>query len=187
MSDNEKPQNKSNADGPDQVTDPKRFSESEGGAAGNADALAKAQAEADKFKNEFLYLRAEFENYKKQAIKERSDLRKYGAERLIVDLLGVLDIFDTALSTPATPDTVDSFRKGVEMTAEELKNVLRRHGVEEATSPNQTFDPNVYEALSTEETDAVPPGNITKVFKKAYKFHDRVVRPGQVIVARAKS
>lgn len=185
MSDNEKPQAKPSGNGPDTDAEPKRLGD-EGGEAPAVEALESARAEAEKFKNDFLYLRAEFENYKKQVAKERSDLRKYGAERLIVDLLGVLDIFELALSTEVTPENVANFRKGVEMTANELKNVLQRHGVTEV-SENQKFDPAVHEALSSEETNEVPPGTILKVFKKPYKLHDRLIRPGQVIVAKEKS
>lgn len=150
-------------------------------------ALNEAKAEAEKFKNEYLYLRAEFENYKKQAIKERSDMRKYGAERLVIDLLGVLDIFDTALSSEMTPENFATFHKGIEMTATELKNALQRHGVEEIPAKGQPFDPNVLEALSSEETNDVPPGTVTRVFKKPFKLHDRVIRPGQVVVSKQKS
>ena len=151
------------------------------------DALSVAKAEAEKFKNEYLYLRAEFENYKKQAIKERSDTRKYGAERLVVDLLAVLDIFETALATELTPESLGNFRKGIEMTAAELRNTLQRHGVTEVPSKGQPFDPSVHEALSSEETNEFPNGSVTQVFKKPYKLHDRVVRPGQVVVAKPKA
>lgn len=151
------------------------------------DPVAEKQAEADKFKNEFLYLRAEFENFKKQVIKERSDLRKYGCERLVVDLLSVLDIFETALSTETTPENFGNFRQGIEMTASELRSVLQRHGVSEVPAKGEAFDPSMHEALSSEETNDVPSGTVTQVFKKPYKLHDRVVRPGQVVVAKPKS
>jgi molecular chaperone GrpE len=151
------------------------------------DAQAEAKSQADKFKSDYLYLRAEFENFKKQAIKERSDLRKYGSERLIVDLLGILDIFETALSTDASPENAANFRKGIEMTAAELKSALHRHGVEEVAARGKPFDPVLHEALSSEETDSVPAGTITQVFKKPYRLYDRIVRPGQVVVAKSKS
>ena len=154
------------------------------------DAVAEAKSEAEKMKNEYLYLRAEFENFKKNAVKERSDLRKYGNERLVVDLLNVLDIFETALApanAATTPEGVANFRKGIEMTANELKSVLNRHGVTDVASKGQPFDPAMHEALSSEETAESAPGTITQVFKKPYKLHDRVIRSGQVVVAKAKS
>lgn len=176
--------------GADQVP-PKRLSdddtETTAGGATAASPEAEAKAEAEKWKNDYLYLRAEFENFKKQTIKERSDLRKYGAERLAADLLNSLDIFETALSTEVTPENFANFRKGIEMTATELRNALNRHGVSEIPSKGQPFDPTLHEALSSEETNDSAPGTITQVFKKPYKLHDRVIRPGQVVVAKAKS
>ncbi|MDZ4085138.1 MAG: nucleotide exchange factor GrpE [Bdellovibrionales bacterium] len=140
-----------------------------------------------KVRNEFLYLYAEFENYKKNAIKERSDLRKYGSERLVVDLLGVLDIFETALSLEPTPENMAAFRKGIELTGQELRSTLVKHGVEEQVALGSAFNPTMHEALSSEETSEFPEGHISRVFKKPYKLHDRIVRPGQVVVARPKS
>lgn len=144
-------------------------------------------AQLAKVRNEFLYLYAEFENYKKNAIKERSDIRKYGCERLVVDLLNVLDIFETALSVDETPENVSSFRKGIQMTASELKAVLQRNGIEEVPALGTQFNPAHHEALSSEESADLAPGHVSRVFKKPYKLHDKVIRHGQVVVAKAKS
>ncbi|MCH2532953.1 MAG: nucleotide exchange factor GrpE [Bdellovibrionales bacterium] len=143
----------------------------------------KLKAEAEKYKNEYLYLMADFENYKKQAIKERSQLIKFGSERLVVSLLEVLDNLERALQTEVTPDNLDSFVDGVKMTRTELSKVLKNFGVEEVPSEGVAFDPNVHEALSSQQTEDVPEGHIVSAYKKAYKLHDRVVRPAQVIVA----
>ncbi len=183
---NEQDNNGSKTEGKDETS--ARFGEAKDDAnAIPVDAVAEAKAEADKWKSEYLYLRAEFENFKKQVIKERSDLRKYGSERLVADLLGVVDIFETALATEMTAENSVNFRKGIEMTATELKNVLSRHGVTEIASHGQPFDPAHHEALSSEESAEMAPGTVTRVFKKPYRLHDRVVRPGQVVVAKQKS
>lgn len=145
--------------------------------------IEKLKAEAEKYKNEYLYLMADFENYKKQAIKERSQLIKFGSERLIVSLLEVMDNLERALQTEVTPDNLDSFVDGVKMTRSELSKVLKSFGVEEVPSEGVAFDPNVHEALSSQQTEEVPEGHIVSAFKKAYKLHDRVVRPAQVVVA----
>lgn len=149
----------------------------------DADSMRNELAKA---KNDFLYLRAEFENYKKQAIKERSDLRKFGAERLAQDILNVVDIFEAAIATEVNSDNLETFRKGIILTAQELKAVLQRNGIEEVPSEGKLFDPALHEALSSEESEATP-GSITRVFKKPYRLHDRVIRPGQVVVAKEKS
>lgn len=148
-----------------------------------ADQQQALSVELDKAKKEYLYLAAEFENYKRNMIKERSDLRKFGSERLVVDLLNVLDIFETALKSELSPETLASFHKGVQMTANELKSVLQRHGVEEVPAEGQPFNPSFHEAISSEQTDQIPEGHISRVFKKPYKMHEKVIRPGQVIVA----
>lgn len=149
--------------------------------------LAEQQALAEKFKNDYLYLRAEFDNYKRNVIKERSELVKYGNERLLVDILNVVDNFERALETKLSADNLATYSKGIEMTYQELKSVLSRFGLSEVAAHGQPFDPNIHEALSSEETEAVKPGHIHRVFKKPYKLHDKVIRPGQVVVAKEKT
>lgn len=149
------------------------------------DPATELQQQAEKWKNDYLYLRAEFETYKRNAIKERSEISKYGSERLINDILTVADNFDRALSTKLTPETIEVYAQGVKMTAAELKSVLSRFGVNEIKCEGLPFDPNVHEALGAEESDTVAEGHILKVFRSAYKLHDRLIRPAQVIVAKA--
>lgn len=144
----------------------------------------KWKTDAEKYKNDLLYMRAEFDNYKRQAIKERSDLQKYGAERFVKDLLPILDNFERALMMKVTTENFGSFVKGIEMTSTEIKNLLSKHAIVEIPSEGQPFDPALHEALSAEATDKVPPGHIARVFQKPYKFHDRVIRTGQVVVAQ---
>lgn len=146
--------------------------------------LQKLQEQAEKSKNDYLYLRAEFENYKKHAVKERSDIMKYGAERMARDLLAVLDNFERALETQVTPENFGVFKQGVEMTAAELKSLLSKNGVSEMKAEGVPFDPNVHEALTSEASDSVPAGHVLRVFQKAYKIHDKLLRPAQVVVAK---
>lgn len=142
------------------------------------------QEQAEKFKNDYLYLRAEFENYKKHMAKERADLVKYGAEKLARDLLGVLDNFERALAVQVTAENAPMFRQGVEMTASELRQVLGRNGISEIPSEGQPFDPSVHEALSSEGSTDMPSGHVLRVFQKAYKMHEKLIRPAQVVVAK---
>lgn len=146
--------------------------------------IKKLQEQSEKYKNDYLYLRAEFENYKRNAIKERSEALKYGSERIVNDILGIADNFERALQVKVSPETMGNFVQGVEMTANELKAVLQRNGVTELKCEGAAFDPNFMEALSSEPTNEVPPGHVARVFKKAYKLHDKVIRPAQVVVAK---
>ena len=137
----------------------------------------------EKLKSEYLYLRAEFDNYRKQAIKERSQASKFGAESLARDLLGVLDILETAINSEVTSETLQNYKTGVEMTFTEFKNALSNNHITMLDSDGLAFDPNLHEALSSEESDSIPPGHIVRTFRRAYKYHDKLLRPAQVIVA----
>lgn len=134
-----------------------------------------------------LYLRAEMENIKRQNLKERSQLLKYGGERLARELLDTLDVFKSALGSEINVDNFQEFVKGIEMTSQSLKSALEKHGVTEIECIGQAFDPNTQEALSSEPTDQYPEGFVTQVFKAPYKYHDKLLRAGQVIVSRAKT
>lgn len=145
--------------------------------------IDELKAAAEKHKNEYLYLRAEFDNFRKNSIKERSDYLKYGSERLIVELLNVLDNFERALETKVSGDNFNTYAKGVEMTAGELKAVLKNFGVTDVAAQGAAFDPMMHEALGSEPTSEIPAGHVVRVFKKPYKLHDKLIRPGQVVVA----
>ncbi len=146
--------------------------------------IQKFQEQAEKFKTDYLYLRAEFDNYRKNAIKEQSDLIKYGARKLALDLLSVLDNFERANSVQVTAENFHDYVKGIEMTSNELKNALGKNGITEIPCDGVPFDPNQHEALSSEMSDSVPAGNVLRVFKKGYKLQDKIIRPAQVVVAR---
>lgn len=140
------------------------------------------QAELEKAKSDYLYLLAEFDNFRKNAIKERSELSKYGSEKFIREFLNVFDNFERALEAPETTETT-AFREGVLMIATELRHLLQRFGVEEIKAEGENFDPSKHEALSSEPRTDVEPGKVIRVFKKAYKLHDKLLRPAQVVVS----
>lgn len=151
-----------------------------------AEASPIKSVESEKFKTDYLYLQAEFDNYRKQVIKERSQLVKYGSERVLVEILGVLDNLQRALS--AGPSTnLESLQKGMELISVQLKAVVEQFGITEVPSEGVKFDPTTHEALSSEETDQVTPGHVLRVFRRAYKLHDKLVRPAQVVVAKEKA
>jgi molecular chaperone GrpE len=149
-----------------------------------SDEVESLKKDVEKWRNDYLYLRADFDNYKKAAIKERSDLTRYGTERVLVEVLNLVDTFDQALALEITPDNYTSFREGMQLLRANFEAMFGRMGVQRVESQGQPFDPNMHEAISSEPTDALPPGHISRVFKAPYKLHDRIIRPGQVVVAR---
>ena len=145
--------------------------------------VEKVQEELEKAKRDHLYLLAEFDNYRKNAIKERSELTKYGSEKFIREFLSIFDDFERALEAEVTAETVTSFREGVQMIANEIRNLMERFGVRALDPAGQPFDPSLHEALSSEPRGDMPSGHVAQVFKKAYKMHDKLIRPAQVTVA----
>ena len=154
--------------------------------AASAEVAAKeATQESDPYRKKYMYLMAEFDNYKKQSFKERAELIKYASTRVLCDLLDIIDDFDRALHIET--DDIKTFRQGVQMTAKNLLSTLEKHGLQcDNTQPGTAFDPSVHEALSRQASDKVQPGHILHVHKKAYRLHDKLVRPAQVVVAEAQ-
>lgn len=143
-------------------------------------------AELESARKDLLYLRAEFDNYRKQALKERAALLRYGGEALVMDLLNVLDNFERALSTPNNPENYSAFREGVELTAQQFRDALKNHGICEVASEGKIFDPTVHEALSSIASPDHDAGAIIQVYRRAYSFHDKLIRPALVVVASEK-
>lgn len=148
------------------------------------DKTIACEAELAKAKNDYLYLAAEFDTYKRHALKERAELIKFGPERMVRELLDVVDNFERALTSDAAATASDTFKQGIEMVDREMKAVFAKFGIVELESLGQTFDPSLHEALASEETTEFSSGQICKVFKKGYKIHDRLLRPAQVVVAK---
>ncbi len=138
--------------------------------------------ELAKAKKDYLYLLAEFDNYRRNAVKERSDLLKFGSERFVREFLNVYDNFERALETEVTEENFTSFRDGIGLIQAEMKSLLLRFAVEEVDSIGKPFDPSKHEALGSEPNAELPAGHIARVFKKAYKMHDKLIRPAQVTV-----
>ena len=128
------------------------------------------------------YLRtlADFENYRKRVDREKSDFFKYALAATIKDLLPVLDNFDRALEHA---EEGDDFHKGVLLIYKQLFDVLRRHGVKPIDEAGVHFDPNIHEAVVTEEDPSVPAHTVVAVLQKGYYLHDRLLRPALVKVA----
>jgi molecular chaperone GrpE len=132
---------------------------------------------------ELLYLRAEFENYKRQSLKERSELLKYSGEFMARDLLNSLDIFEKALTQDVDETNYKNFVEGINLTANQLKADLKKHGIEEIDCKGKVFDPNTCEALSQIPSADHKEGEVMEVMRKGFVFKDKVIRYAQVVIA----
>ena len=152
------------------------------GAAPEATELEKLRLEMEEEKKKNLYLRADFDNYRKQVIKERSDLMRYGSEPVIREVLSVLSNLERAAATEVNSDSLTQYKDGVGMIVTQLKKALGNFGVEEINPEGQAFNPNDHEALSQDNRPDLPAGQITHVLRKAYKLHGKLIQPAQVVV-----
>ena len=147
---------------------------------------AKEEAKSDEKDAEaeeserYMRLMAEFQNFKRRAAREKSDIHAYANERIISDLLPVLDNFERALNTET--DEFEAYAKGMELIFEQLKTALEKAGVKEIEALGCDFDPNVHNAVMTDNTDDYENDKISKVLQKGYKLNDKVVRPSMVAV-----
>lgn len=128
---------------------------------------------------------ADLENYKKRAQKEKEEVQKFGSERLLKDLLPVMDNLDRALEAATKSPDINSFQKGVAMTRKSFEDALARHGVKSFSAQGQVFDPRVHEAMQQVETSEVPAGNVAYEVLRGYYLNERLVRPALVAVACA--
>ena len=144
--------------------------------AASADELKAAQ-------DRYLRLAAEFENYKKRAQKDQADYTKYANERLLKDLLTVLDNLQRALQHAQQPGGTNGLVQGVELTCKQYVETLSRFGVKEIPSVGLPFDPAVHQAVAlVDAKDGQEPNTIVAEHEKGYYLYDRVLRPAMVTV-----
>lgn len=143
--------------------------------------LEAALREAGDFKDKYLRALAEFENYKKHTLKERSELLKYQGERIFVDLLEVLDNLELALlHAQADPAKL---RSGLELIHKQFVDVLSKWEVRAESAVGKQFDPARHSAISRAEVDHASPGSVISELKKPYLYKDKLLRFGEVVVA----
>jgi len=124
---------------------------------------------------------ADFENYRKRTERDRQEEARRGVERLMTDLIPVLDGFDRALQAHDDP-AYEEYRKGMMLIRKQLFDALTRHGLERIEAAGKIFDPHFHQAIERAESSQHPDGFILHVFQDGYLFHGRVLRPAIVRV-----
>jgi molecular chaperone GrpE len=142
--------------------------------------LAALEAERDEHLNDLKRVAADFENYRKRVARDQESLVARAHERLVKELLPVLDDLERALAAAEEHEEV-KLEEGVRLVHEELKAALKREGLAEIET-NGRFDPHVHEALLSQPSEAEE-GSVLEVVQKGYRLGDRVVRPARVVVA----
>ena len=149
---------------------------------GSASELSKLRAEKEELLQTLVRRQADFENFKKRTERDRHEEGRRGVERLLVDLIPVLDAFDRALQGHDDP-SYEEYRKGVILIRKQLWDALTRHGLQRVEAAGKMFDPHVHQAIERVESSEYADGLILEVFQDGYQFHGRVLRPAIVRVA----
>ncbi len=145
------------------------------------------QKELAEQKEKYLRLYAEFENYKRMVQKEREELINYSNEKLIKDLLPVIDNFELAIKHASGEESskwIEGMKKGVENTLKEFFRILEKYGVRPIDSLGQPFNPEVHHAVTTVETEEKEENIVVEELRKGYFYKDKLLREPLVAVSK---
>ena len=156
----------------------------------DADLLARLEAkEKEAAENYDRYLRAvaELDNYRKRAVRDKEEAIKYGNEKLIKDILPILDSLDRALhqtSDLSARNNFEAFTQGLELIHSQILGCLERHGVVEIAAKGEGFDPEKHEALMQVQTPEMESNRVVDEYESGYTLHGRLLRPSKVSVSK---
>lgn len=126
---------------------------------------------------------AEFENFRKRMARDQADAVNRAGQRIVEELLPVLDNLDRAIDHTLSGGDVQHLLRGVEMVQGQILGVFEKEGVTVEDPFGRPFDPSVHQAVSQREDDGVPEHTVVEVLQKGFVMHGRVVRPAMVIVS----
>ncbi len=173
------------ADAPAKEPEKEPADESAEAAPAEGEAASEEQPdELAKWKDRHLRLAAEFENFKRRALKERQDMLNFGTEGLMKELLATIDNLDRALGHVSQEEDFDkeNLLEGVQLTLRSLLQTLEKSGLKVVEAEGVPFDPAVHEAIRQVESDEHEPGTVVEVFQKGYLLKNRLLRPALVAV-----
>lgn len=144
--------------------------------------LEDARAQIEKDKNDYLMLMAEFDNFRKRVLREKADLMKNAAERVLLGLLPIVDDFERGLAASTSEDS-DATRKGMELIYNKLVKYLESNGVTPMETTGKNFDSDFHEAIATiPAPDDDLKGKVLDTTQKGYMLNDKVLRHAKVVV-----
>ena len=144
--------------------------------------LDAARAEIEKEKKEYMFLMAEFDNFRKRSVREKADLLKNAAERVLLGLLPIVDDFERVLAASQQEDA-QAVRQGMELIYNKLIKYLESNGVKAMDSTGADFDPEIHEAIATIPAPSEDmKGKVIDTTQKGYMINDKVLRHAKVAV-----
>ena len=166
----------------DEQPESSESSEDNASEAAAEDNSKKAEAE-ENGDAKYLRLMAEFQNYKKRVAKEKSDIHSYANEKIVTELLEVLDNFERALAADNSTD-VEGYAQGMKLIFDQLLGVLTKSGLVEVKALGEEFDPNMHNAVMTTDSEEYDSNKVCSVLQKGYTLNGKVIRPSMVTVAK---
>jgi len=148
--------------------------------------LASAMEEARQNHERWVRERADLENHKKRAARERQEAARFGTEALLRDLLPAVDNLERAVRAVGSGAAESSLAIGVQLVLKALLDTLQRHGVERVTVEGEPFDPTRHEAVAHVESETHPASHVVEEHQSGYRLHDRLLRPALVTVSKGK-
>ncbi len=142
------------------------------------------EEQVEQWKDRAMRSAAELDNYRKRMAREKVEDRRYATQGLLEEQLPVLDNFEMGLQA-ASEDKESMIYRGMEMVKKQLDEFLSSQGVEEIQAEGEIFDPSLHEAVSQEECTDSEEGRILRVIRGGYRMSERLLRPANVVVARA--
>lgn len=147
--------------------------------------VEKLKSEVEKEKKEYLFLMAEFDNFRKRTLREKSELIKNAAESAFKGLLPIVDDFERALKASENSKDVDSLREGMELIYKKLVKYMDQNSVKEMDPEDKVFDAEKHEAISVVPVpDETQKGKILDTVEKGYTINDKVLRHAKVVVGQ---
>lgn len=144
------------------------------------------QEQIDIQRDSVLRAQAEAQNARRRAEQDIDRARKYATEKLLQDLLPVVDNLERALSSIDRGDEANkAVIEGIELTRKSFLDTLAKNGVEEVDPSGEPFDPELHQAMTQVPNGDVEPNTVLEVFQKGYRLHGRLVRPAMVVVSKA--
>lgn len=151
--------------------------------------LEVAKAEAEKFRDVALRAEAEMENVRRRATRDVENAHKFGQEKLIQNLLPVIDSLEKAIESAeqagADEGANQAILEGVGLCLKMQLDVLAKEGLVTVDPAGEPFDPNLHQAMSMVENPDVEPNSVVAVIQKGYTLNERLVRPAMVMVSKA--
>ncbi len=137
--------------------------------------------------DELLRLNAEFDNFRKRMGRDKEEFIKYANTDIISDLLGIVDDLERAVETASQKQDFPALSKGVEMTLNRMRKVLKDRGVSRVECIGKPFDPTEHEAIMSVNNNEVPEDVVVEELQKGYLYHDRVIRPAKVKLSKRET